>query len=82
MGPVNLKEARARLSDLVRAVENGESVLITRRGRIVARLVPPAASPEHQKAPDLAPFREALEIREDEKTLSRIGIENRRQGRY
>jgi prevent-host-death family protein len=82
MGPVNLKEARARLSDLVRAVEKGESVLITRRGRIVARLVPPATSTERPKAPDLAPFREALEIREDEKGLSRTVIENRREGRY
>ena len=82
MGPVNLKEARARLSDLVRAVEKGESVLITRRGRIVARLVPPAASSEQKKAPDLAPFREALQIREEEKSLSHIVIENRREGRY
>lgn len=82
MGPVNLKEARARLSDLVRAVEKGESVLITRRGRIVARLVPPATSTERQKAPDLGPFREALGIREDEKGLSRTVIENRREGRY
>ena len=45
MGPVNLKEARRRLSALVTAAERGESVVITRRGKEVARIVPPAPKP-------------------------------------
>lgn len=56
MGPVTLKEARARLSDLVRAAELGESVAITRRGKTVARLVPPEAAPAVRKAPSLNAF--------------------------
>ena len=38
MGPVKLKETRMRLSAIIRAAEQGESVAITRRGNIVARL--------------------------------------------
>lgn len=33
-------EAKNRLSELLRAAESGRSVVITRRGRPVARLVP------------------------------------------
>jgi prevent-host-death family protein len=79
MGPVNLKEARVRLSDLVRAVEHGESVSITRRGRIVARLIPPEAMPACKKAPDLSAFRASL--KSEGKPLSQIVIENRSKGR-
>lgn len=39
MGRVNLAEAKARLSALLDAVEAGEEVVITRRGRPVARLI-------------------------------------------
>lgn len=35
---VNLTQAKARLSDLLDKVENGEAVVITRRGRPVANL--------------------------------------------
>jgi prevent-host-death family protein len=39
---VNVAEAKRRLSDLLgRVAYGGESVLITRRGRPMARLVPP-----------------------------------------
>ena len=40
MDAVNLKEARRRLSTLVDAAERGQSTIITRRGKKVARLVP------------------------------------------
>jgi prevent-host-death family protein len=39
MRNVNLAEAKARLSALLDAVEAGEEVVITRRGRSVARLI-------------------------------------------
>jgi prevent-host-death family protein len=43
---VNVAEAKRRLSDLLgRVAYGGETVLITRRGRPMARLVPPE-SPE------------------------------------
>ena len=38
---VSIAEARNRLTQLIRAVEEGESVVITRNGRPVAQLGPP-----------------------------------------
>jgi len=80
MGSVNLKDARARLSDLVRMVEHGESVTITRRGKIVARLMPPEAMAACKKAPDLSAFRSSL--KGEGKPLSEIVIENRHKARH
>lgn len=37
---INVREARSRLSDLLNRVENGEEVVIKRRGKKIARLVP------------------------------------------
>ena len=39
MGPVNLAEAKAHLSELVSKAESGEETIITRRGQRVAKLV-------------------------------------------
>ncbi|MEM1116757.1 MAG: type II toxin-antitoxin system prevent-host-death family antitoxin [Bacteroidota bacterium] len=41
---VGVHEAKTHLSDLLRRVEAGETVTITRRGEPVAELRPPAAS--------------------------------------
>jgi prevent-host-death family protein len=38
---VSIAEAKNRLSELIRAVENGEKVVITRHGKAVAQLAPP-----------------------------------------
>lgn len=44
---VGVAEAKKRLSDLLgRVAYGGETVVITRRGRAMARLVPPAAESE------------------------------------
>ena len=40
---VSIAEAKNRLSELIRAVEGGDRVVITRHGRPVARLAPPPA---------------------------------------
>ena len=80
MGPVNLKEARRRLSDLVRVAEHGESVTITRRGKTVARLVPPEAKTAGKRAPDLEAFRASLKGKG--KPLSQVVIEMRREARH
>lgn len=80
MSPVNLKEARKRLGDLVRAVEHGESVAITRRGKTVARLVPADEEPSRKKAPDLGRFRASLGTRG--KSMSQVVIAGRREARY
>jgi prevent-host-death family protein len=45
---VNMHEAKSRLSELVRLVEDGERVVLARNGTPVAELVP-AVSPEKRK---------------------------------
>ncbi len=45
MRTVGLSEAKRRLSELVQAASRGEDIGITRRGRLAARLVAPAAAP-------------------------------------
>jgi prevent-host-death family protein len=44
---VSVAEAKNRLPELIRAVENGESVVITRHGKAVAQLTP--APPERRQ---------------------------------
>jgi prevent-host-death family protein len=80
MGPVSLKDARVRLGDLIRAAELGESISITRRGKTVARIVPPEAVPAIQKAPDLNAFRASITAKG--KKLSQIVIDARTGSRY
>jgi len=43
---LNAEEARQRFSDLLGRVQDGESVLITQKGRPVAKLVPVSAEDE------------------------------------
>jgi prevent-host-death family protein len=38
---VSIAEAKNRLPELIRAVENGEQIVITRHGKPVAQLAPP-----------------------------------------
>ena len=49
----SIREARQKLSHLLNAVEQGEEVEITRRGRVVARLAPPREQPDDRSAPAL-----------------------------
>jgi prevent-host-death family protein len=52
MTDVALFEAKNRLSELVTRVEAGEEIAITRRGKVVARLVPPAPHDAARRARD------------------------------
>ncbi len=79
MNAVNLKEARKRLGDLVRAATRGESVVITRRGRKVACLVPVGQESPHP-FPDLAAFRSTIRVKG--RSLSRTVLDLRRGERY
>ena len=79
MGTINLKEARKRLGDLVNAAERGESTVITRRGRKVARIVPLGRKPR-RGLPDLTEFRASHKWRW--KQLSRVVIDSRKKARY
>jgi prevent-host-death family protein len=52
MNDVALFEAKNRLSELIHRVEGGEEIAITRRGKVVARLVPPAPDDAARRARD------------------------------
>ncbi|HSW07156.1 type II toxin-antitoxin system Phd/YefM family antitoxin [Aquabacterium sp.] len=52
MSDVALFEAKNRLSELIHRVEAGEEIAITRRGKVVARLVPPAHEDAGARARD------------------------------
>jgi prevent-host-death family protein len=70
MDAVNLSDAKARLSELVRRAEGGEEVTITRRGKPVTKIV---AFEQPRKRTDLAAFRavrEKIPMWEDPEGLS------------
>lgn len=58
MRQVTVAEAKAQLSSLLDAVSTGEPVLITRRGKPIAELVP--RRPVRDLLPQLQALREAL----------------------
>ncbi len=50
MNDVALFDAKNRLSELIHRVEAGEEIAITRRGKVVARLVPAVPEEAEQRA--------------------------------
>lgn len=78
MEPVSIREARQHLSELVEAAERGESVIITRRGRRVARLAP-VEQEARGGLPDLSEFRASLRVKG--RSLTRELLAQRRQER-
>lgn len=50
MGAYSIAEAKAHLSALVKQVDRGEAVTLTKRGRAVARIVPLAGLAAKPKA--------------------------------
>ena len=79
MNRVNMREARRRFSAIVDAAERGESTVITRQGRQVAR-VEPAGAGEGATLPDLSEFRASISVKG--KPLSRVVIDARKGARY
>jgi prevent-host-death family protein len=57
MKTVGIKTLKNKLSEYIRAVAGGETVLVTDRGRVVAEIVPPRvaadASPAERKMAEL-----------------------------
>lgn len=78
MGPVNVKEARRRLSALLDAAEQGETIPITRRGKSVAQIAP-AKRRSPRRFPDLTEFRRSIRLKG--KPMSETVIEMRRAER-
>lgn len=50
MESIGIYEAKSRLSELVEKAEAGQEVILTRRGRPVAKLVRARAEPEHDRS--------------------------------
>ena len=78
MEEVTVKEARKKISALLDKTEKGEDVLILRRGKKVARLVP--VGDGEKRLPDLSVFRESITIKGD--ALSQTVIDGRNAERY
>ena len=58
MRELRATEAKARLAELLRAVETGETVAITRRGKPVAHLIPAPDRERDRRKEAVARFRE------------------------
>ena len=58
---ISVKEARAKFSSLLNRVKEGDEVIIRRRGREIARLVP--SSREGRRLPSLSDFSPTSRIR-------------------
>jgi len=57
MREIQATEAKTRLAELLRAVEHGETVAITRHGKVVAHLVPAARQDRTNRAKAVERFR-------------------------
>lgn len=73
---VNVKEARSKLSTILNKVEKGEAVVVKRRGKTVAKLVPVT---HDQRLPSLKEFRASLKV---SKPLSKTVVKAREEERY
>ena len=60
MVEVNIKEARSRLSELLKRVEEGEEIIIKRRGKKVAKMVP---SRDENRLPSVRDFGASLRMK-------------------
>jgi prevent-host-death family protein len=69
MREIGAFEAKSRLGQLLDLVEAGEEVVITRRGKAVARMVPPSTAADGDRGP-----RAAARIREMRKGVSLGGL--------
>jgi len=56
---VNIKEARSKLSSLLDKAERGEEIIITRRGKKIARL---ASLENNERLPSLKKIRDSIKI--------------------
>ena len=78
MKRVSVAEARRTLKALLDEVSSGHQVSVVRRGREVARLVPPTR--ERRRLPALGAFRASIRVRGE--PVSRTIVRARRETRY
>ncbi len=75
---VSAKEARRRFSDLLKRAEKGEEILLVRRGKKVARLVP--AKKLQKILPSLKEFRASIRVKGQ--PLSMAVVRDRQKERF
>jgi len=75
---INAKEARGKLSSLLKKVEKGDEIVVVRRGKQVARLIPFQRKEKH--LPQLREFRASIRIKG--KPLSATISHSREEARY
>ena len=78
MTTVSIKEARAKISILIDKAGHGEEIIITRRGKNVARIL--GIRGTRPKLPPLDQFRQSIKI--SGIPMSRVVSDNRSDGRY
>jgi prevent-host-death family protein len=75
---ISAKEARGKLSSLLKMVEKGDEIVVVRRGKQVARLIPFERKEKH--LPQLREFRASIKIKG--KPLSATISYSREEARY
>ena len=75
---ISAKEARGKLSSLLKKVEKGDEIVVVRRGKKVARLIPFQRKEKH--LPQLREFRASIKIKG--KPLSATISHSRGEARY
>lgn len=78
MGRASVKDVRSNLRSYLDRAEAGEEIVVMRRGREVARIVPPQREP--RRFPDLTEFRNSINLTGE--PLSETVIRQRRESRY
>ena len=74
---VNVRDARSNISTLLNRVEAGEEIIIKRRGRKIAKIVPPKTE---NPLPSLKAFRASIKV--EGKPMSKVVIDARREERF
>ncbi len=78
MERVSVREVRENLRAYLERAESGEEISILRRGKEVARLVPPERKPG--RFPDLTEFRASIKLKGE--SVGESLIKTRREARY
>ncbi|MGQ0812001.1 MAG: type II toxin-antitoxin system Phd/YefM family antitoxin [Nitrospiraceae bacterium] len=78
MATVNVKNARRQLKSLLERAQGGEEITIARRGKVIAKLVPPLRRPT--PLPSLKRFRATIQI--TGRPLSVSVLQNRNNERF
>ncbi len=75
---INAKEARGKLSYLLKRIEKGDEIVVLRRGKQVARLIP--FQREKKQLPRLKEFRASVKVKGEH--FSAVVLRDRREERY